>query len=77
MLPGCNLAGIGRMPLDARTACLYTHAVMVTEAIPSRVFMNGNSQAVRIPALPSHQASRRCEESISTTSRATVESSSR
>jgi antitoxin VapB len=29
---------------------MYTHGASGVEAIPSRVFMNGNSQAVRIPA---------------------------
>lgn len=29
---------------------LRTHASKTMEALPSRVFMNGNSQAVRIPA---------------------------
>ncbi len=29
---------------------MYTHGVNALDAIPSRVFMNGNSQAVRIPA---------------------------
>lgn len=48
----------GRNQLDAdggknqhpASTLLRTHASKVMEALPSRVFMNGNSQAVRIPA---------------------------
>ncbi len=42
--------GTGAWRLTPVNTCLYTHGAVVMEAIPSRVFMNGNSQAVRIPA---------------------------
>ena len=46
-----RLPGVGLAPLAALASKLgYIYARYVVEVLPSRVFMNGNSQAVRIPA---------------------------
>jgi antitoxin VapB len=48
--PAVGTGGALRMRFRSVSIWAYTHGTADVDAIPSRVFMNGNSQAVRIPA---------------------------